>query len=249
MLFGLMETLGLTHTGTALDSLRGFTMTVKDTVVKNDRWGTGVGCHHGGYYTCADRYNPGHLVNHKWENCMTIDFSSWGYRRNAQLNSYATIEQLLTTLAETVSCGGNLLMNVGPTHDGRIVPIFEERLRQMGEWLGVNGEAIYSSVPWVHQNDTTTPGVWYTSKEDTVYAVVLSWPEDGTLTLGAVNTQASTKITLMGYTGDPFKWTAKQGAGIIIEFPAIPSNHMPCKWAWVLELQNVTPSGGSTLKW
>ncbi len=32
---------------------------VKDTVVTNDRWGTGTGCHHGGYYTCSDRYNPG----------------------------------------------------------------------------------------------------------------------------------------------------------------------------------------------
>ena len=37
-------------------------------------------------------------------------------------------------------------MNVGPTHDGRIVPIFEERLRQMGSWLDINGEAIYRSV-------------------------------------------------------------------------------------------------------
>ena len=51
-------------------------------------------------------------------------------------------------------------MNVGPTHDGRIVPVFEERLRQMGAWLAVNGEAIYGSAPWSHQNDTLTKGVW-----------------------------------------------------------------------------------------
>ena len=51
-------------------------------------------------------------------------------------------------------------MNVGPTHDGRIVPIFEERLRSMGSWLKVNGDAIYGTKPWLHQNDTATPGVW-----------------------------------------------------------------------------------------
>ena len=58
------------------------------------------------------------------------------------------------------SCGGNLLVNIGPTHDGRIIPIFEERLRQLGAWLKVNGEAIYASKPWRAQNDTMTKGVW-----------------------------------------------------------------------------------------
>lgn len=52
-------------------------------------------------------------------------------------------------------------MNVGPTHDGRIAPIFEERLRQMGDWLKVNGEAVYGSQVWSNQNDTLTPHVWY----------------------------------------------------------------------------------------
>ena len=52
-------------------------------------------------------------------------------------------------------------MNIGPTHDGRIVPVFEERLRQMGAWLKVNGEAVYGSKPWSHQNDTLNRDVWY----------------------------------------------------------------------------------------
>ena len=63
-------------------------------------------------------------------------------------------------MAETVACGGNMLLNVGPTHYGQIDPIFEERLRQIGQWLEVNGEAIYGTQPWTVQNDTLTPGVW-----------------------------------------------------------------------------------------
>ena len=58
------------------------------------------------------------------------------------------------------STGGNVLVNIGPTAYGTIPPIYEERLRQMGSWLKVNGEAIYSSVPWKYQNDTINKNVW-----------------------------------------------------------------------------------------
>lgn len=58
------------------------------------------------------------------------------------------------------SCGGNMLLNIGPTGDGRIDPMFEERLKEMGDWLKVNGEAVYASKPWTHQNDTVTGDVW-----------------------------------------------------------------------------------------
>jgi alpha-L-fucosidase len=58
------------------------------------------------------------------------------------------------------SCGGNVLMNVGPTSYGKIDPAFEEQLRQLGSWLKVNGESIFNSIPWKHQNDTINSNVW-----------------------------------------------------------------------------------------
>ncbi|KAK2572035.1 Alpha-L-fucosidase [Acropora cervicornis] len=69
-----------------------------------------------------------------------------------------------------------MLMNIGPTPDGRIDPILQERLLQMGDWLKVNGEAIYATKPWRVQNDTVTPDIWYTSKAGAVYAISLEWP-------------------------------------------------------------------------
>ena len=67
---------------------------------------------------------------------------------------------LMISIIFILSTGGNVLINIGPTSYGKILPIFEERLRQMGSWLKVNGEAIYSSIPWKYQNDTTNSHVW-----------------------------------------------------------------------------------------
>lgn len=67
---------------------------------------------------------------------------------------------------------------------GIIQPIFAERLRDMGKWLSNNGEAIYESQPWLYQNDTMTPNVWYTTsltpttQRRNVYAIVLDYPYD-----------------------------------------------------------------------
>lgn len=57
----------------------------------------------------------------------------------------------------------NLLLNVGPMADGTLDPVFEERLLDMGAWLEVNGEAIFDSIPWKHQSDTSANDIWYTA--------------------------------------------------------------------------------------
>jgi alpha-L-fucosidase len=67
---------------------------------------------------------------------------------------------LVRKLIETVSCGGNLLINVGATADGLINPIYEDRLLEFGKWLDVNGEGIYGTTTWTTANDTLAPGVW-----------------------------------------------------------------------------------------
>ena len=75
---------------------------MKDIIVVNDRWGAGTYGKHGGYYNFADKFNPGALEKHKWENAMTIDREAWGYRRNVAIKDYLTINELLIQLASTV---------------------------------------------------------------------------------------------------------------------------------------------------
>uniref|UniRef100_A0A915HQG0 Putative alpha-L-fucosidase n=1 Tax=Romanomermis culicivorax TaxID=13658 RepID=A0A915HQG0_ROMCU len=84
---------------------------VRDTVVVNDRWGFGVACKHGGYFTCDDRYSPDKLQSRKWENCMTVQASSWGFDRTAHLNQYLTERDLLLSLVDTVSVKKEVEMN------------------------------------------------------------------------------------------------------------------------------------------
>lgn len=68
---------------------------VRETIVTNDRWGQGTLCKHGDFITCSDRYNPGVLQKRKWENALTIDKYSWGYRADARLEDFLTSEELI----------------------------------------------------------------------------------------------------------------------------------------------------------
>ena len=171
---------------------------VKDSVVVNDRWGRGCYCLHGDFINCADRYRPGKLQIKKWENAMTIDRHSWGYRRPSQLTDYYSDRELLHEVIETVAFGGNILINVGPTADGRISPIFEERLNNLGHWLSINGQAIYETRAWeVSQNDTKTRNLYYTKSKSAgvVYGIFEDWPASNELLLYSLNSTLTTPDT------------------------------------------------------
>ena len=116
---------------------------VQDEVVIDDRWGKDTRHKHGGYYTTE--YTAGMSgMDHPWEESRGMGFS-YGYNRAETLEHYRTGRELVLMLVDLVSRGGNLLLDIGPTADGRIPVIMEERLTQIGEWLKINGEAIYGT--------------------------------------------------------------------------------------------------------
>ncbi|KAI6174026.1 Alpha-L-fucosidase [Aphelenchoides besseyi] len=71
-------------------------------------------------------------------------------------------KQVLSIFVKVLAWGGNLLLNIGPNHLGRIPPIFEDRLREVGKFVNAYSEAIFETKPWIYQNDSFD--VWYTSR-------------------------------------------------------------------------------------
>lgn len=128
---------------------------VKDDVVINDRWVKGQRHKHGGYYT-TEYLREEVNFNKPWEEIRGMGLS-FGYNRNEDIEDYNTPEMLILMLADIVSQGGNLCINVGPTGAGKIPIIMQERLMQIGEWLSVNGEAIYGTRKW-KQSYQWSPG-------------------------------------------------------------------------------------------
>ncbi|MGK7395550.1 MAG: alpha-L-fucosidase [Candidatus Cyclobacteriaceae bacterium M3_2C_046] len=76
-----------------------------------------------------------------WETCMTIA-TQWAWKPNDQLKSK---KECIRTLLKTVGGDGNLLFNIGPMPDGRIEQRQKDLLKAMGDWLEINGEAVYGT--------------------------------------------------------------------------------------------------------
>lgn len=139
--------------------------------------------------------------------------------RNATYEDYYTVKELLMTLVQTVSRNGNLLLNIGPGADGTIDPIFVDRLMGVGDWLKVNGDAIYSTEPWpVCQNETEDSLIYYTTglgavgrKDSTgensdddkngrlLYAIFAKWPSGNVLEMNCPIATDKTKVSMLGF--------------------------------------------------
>ena len=115
----------------------------KDEVVVNDRWGNDCRHKHGGYWTTE--YAAGlQDGSHPWEESRGMAYS-YGLNRAERVDDYKTGREFVLTLIDLVSRGGNLLLDIGPAADGTIPPLMEQRLLEIGDWLKVNGEAIYGT--------------------------------------------------------------------------------------------------------
>jgi len=144
-----------------------------------------------------------------WETCLTIN-RTWAYNQND--TNYKSTTQLIRMLIEVASKGGNFLLNVGPTPEGTIQPEFQERLRGIGAWLKVNGEAIYGTTAGPLHD---LPFGRTTAKGKDIYLHVFDWPK-GALEVPGVRAQVRQVALLAG--GQALKFT-RRGDRLSIQVP------------------------------
>ncbi|MDN5202292.1 alpha-L-fucosidase [Fulvivirgaceae bacterium BMA10] len=235
----------------------------KDYIVINDRWGKGIRQKHGGYYTTE--YEAGKEFDKPWEECRGMGFS-FGYNQNEDAHDYNSTRALLLMLIDIVSNGGNLLLDIGPDGRGNIPTIMQERLLEMGEWLQVNGEAIYATERWkesaqwsegdrmidhkgnylggdyiLKQTIDPVPGkavkeAFFTAKGNNVYAIVPKFPKEK-LILKGIKPAKNSKVTLLGHEGD-LNYNYSNG-NLVVDVPVLTVEEIPCQHAWSFKITNV----------
>ncbi len=235
-----------------------------DQLVINDRWGKVRG-KHGGYYTTE--YGKGFPNgDHAWEETRGIGHS-FGYNRHESIDQYASTEDLIFNLVDIVSRGGNFLLDIGPTGDGRIPPIMEARLLEMGDWLKVNGEAIYGTRDWIKDAQWSDgkrakyskkdyhygnpikemtiapkPGyavkqAYFTKKADNVYAILPRWPESGKLLIKDLKLSKESQVTMLGVAGALSFTQTDKGVEVIM--PNLRPSQVPSLYLQTVKFSSV----------
>ena len=232
---------------------------VRETVVIDDRWGKDTRHKHGGYYTTE--YTSGLQQSpHPWEESRGMGYS-YGYNRMETFADYHTGRELLLMLIDIVSRGGNLLLDIGPTADGRIPVIMEDRLTQIGDWLAKNGEAIYGTHAWKNSRqwgpgtvpemkdsqfmteynitkmvDAPPPGfahveAFLTARGKTVYAIVPQRPRGEV----ALDDLSARRVTLLE-NGQPVQFR-HEGGKLRIRVPGAMAAALPGRQAYVFKVE------------
>ena len=168
------------------------------------------------YITSGDNEILDRHIGFEWENPGSMN-TSYGFNPN-DLNWISTAD-IISRLVEIVSKGGNYLLNVGPTPDGLIPQPCIDRLAEVGEWMAVNGEAIYGTSASVFGESAVPPGgAWRcTVKPGKIYLHLFKWPADGTFDVTGLRSKVTKAWLLDGGAELKVEQTA---AGVRLALPA-----------------------------
>jgi len=171
---------------------------------------------------------PSHYLPYPWETCMTMG-TAWPYKPNDQFKSAGT---LIRNLCRIVARNGNYLIGIGPDATGQFDPTVYARLKAMGAWLKLNGEAIYATrpVPPYERGDCVFTG----KRDGTMYAIVLAGDDSGalpeTVSIPVELAAKADEITLLGYGA------LKPSQTGVVNIPASVRAKPPCAHAWTIKL-------------
>jgi alpha-L-fucosidase len=179
-------------------------------------------------------YAPSYsLQTTKFEATRGIDPFSFGYNSATPDDQYATADELVDQLADIVSKNGNFLLDIGPRADGTIPEIMQTRLRQMGDWLKVNGESIYNTTYWAR--GATDGNLRFTVAPNKAFYITSLGPPGDTVTVHSpVPIRAGDTISLLGYHGAPLHWTKAADGSLAITVPAAAQK--AGQYAWVFKI-------------
>ena len=207
---------------------------VKNEVVVNDRFAKDMPGNHGDYFSSEYKDADADSFKKPWEESRGIG-GSYGFNRAESIEDYSSSKDLIIELIDIVSRGGNLLLNVGPTADGRIPVIMQERLLDIGKWLGVNGDAIFGCRKQMLANEKgDQQKLYFTRKDNVVYCLFTEWEDYIDISL-----QTDKNIEDISFLGldDEISWIVNNEGVLRVEIPKVNIDDIPCMYAWSIRIE------------